>query len=60
MAKLLVSCPNLLVLKGYLHIFEVPTGQFTKLRSIELHMPTVETIKWFFENCPCLEEAKVR
>jgi hypothetical protein len=47
------------VLKGYLHIFETPDGQFTKLKSIELHMPTVETINWFFENCPCLEEAKV-
>jgi len=58
-AKLLVNCPNLLVLKGYLHIFEMPVGQFTKLRSIELHMPTIETINWFFENCPCLEEAKL-
>lgn len=58
-AKLLESCPNLLVLKGFLHIFEPPVGQFTKLKSIELHMPTVETINWFFENCPCLEEAKV-
>ncbi|XP_025418071.1 uncharacterized protein LOC112688877 isoform X2 [Sipha flava] len=58
-AKLLKSCPNLHVLKGYLHIFETPDGQFTKLKSIELHMPTVETINWFFENCPCLEEAKL-
>lgn len=37
----------------------MPDGQFTKLKAIELHMPTVETINWFFENCPCLEEAKV-
>jgi hypothetical protein len=58
-AKLLASCPNLLVLKGFLHIFEMPVGKFTKLKSIELHMPTVETINWFFENSPCLEEAKV-
>jgi len=47
------------VLKGYLHIFDKPIGQFTRLTSIELHMPTVETINWFFENCPRLEEAKV-
>lgn len=60
MAKLLESCPNLLVLKGFLHIFETPNGKFTKLKSIELHMPTAETISWFFENCPRLEEAKVR
>lgn len=59
MAKLLASCPNLLTLKGFLHIFEMPVGQFSKLKSIELHMPTAETINWFFENCPCLEEAKV-
>jgi len=59
-AKLLASCPNLLMLKGFLHIFEMPVGKFTKLKSIELHMPTVETINWFFENCPSLEEAKVR
>ncbi|KAF0766196.1 Uncharacterized protein FWK35_00011484 [Aphis craccivora] len=58
-AKLLASCPNLLVLKGFLHIFEMPVGKFSKLKSIELHMPTVETINWFFENCPCLEEAKL-
>lgn len=37
----------------------MPVGQFTKLKIIELHMPTAETINWFFENCPCLEEAKV-
>lgn len=59
MAKVLESCPNLVVLKGFLHIFETPVGKFTELKCIELHMPTVETIDWFFENCPCLEEAKV-
>ncbi|XP_050533973.1 uncharacterized protein LOC126901518 isoform X2 [Daktulosphaira vitifoliae] len=58
-AKVLSSCPNLLFLKGYLHTFETPVGKFIKLKSFELHMPTVETINWFFENCPCLEEAKL-
>lgn len=59
MVNVLESCPNLLVLKGFLHIFETPVGKFTKLKCIELHMPTVETINWFFENCSSLEEAKV-
>lgn len=59
MGKILVSCPNLRVLKGFLHIFETPVGHFAKLNAIELHMPTVETINWFFVNCPCIEEAKV-
>lgn len=58
-ARVVENCPNLLVLKGYLHVFEIPFGKFTKLKSIELHMPTVETINWFFDNCPCLEEAKL-
>ncbi|VVC38016.1 Hypothetical protein CINCED_3A006974 [Cinara cedri] len=57
--KLLTICPNLLVLKGSLDIYNMPVDQFTKLKSIELRNSTIDAIDWIFENCPCLEEARL-
>lgn len=57
--KVVTYCPNLVLLKGFFRVFEVPPGKFIKLKIIELHMPNAETFSWFFANCPCLEEAKV-